>query len=79
MVVGEVSRVGVGGLAYGADYREGSVKHNGGFVRLVDILVGIADGQGAQHFVWQTSTDAKDDEREEDEEGDGVGEVIVQL
>ena len=43
----EVSGVGEGGLAHGADEREGGVEHDGGFGRLVDVLVGVADGDGA--------------------------------
>ena len=43
----EVSGVGKGGLAHGADEREGGVEHDGGFGRLVDVLVGVADGDGA--------------------------------
>ena len=43
----EVFGVGEGGLAHGADEREGGVEHDGGFGRLVDVLVGVADGDGA--------------------------------
>ena len=45
-VVGEVLRVGEGGLAHGAQQGEGSVEHDGCLVGTVDILVGVADGDG---------------------------------
>ena len=46
LVLSEVARIGEGGLAAGADEREGGVEDDGGLRGVVDILVGIADGDG---------------------------------
>ena len=59
LVLSKIARVGEGGLATGADKREGGVENNGCLEGLIDILVGIADGDRA-HGGGGTATHGND-------------------
>ena len=73
--VGHVVGDDEGFLADGADEGEGGVEYDGCFGRTVDVLVGVADGDGANGG-GEASPHAADGEGNGDEEGEGVGEVV---
>ena len=67
---------GEGFLSDGADKGEGGVKDNGGLGGAVDVLVGIADGDGA-HRSGEASTHPTNGQGDEEQKGKGIDEVVL--
>ncbi len=70
LIGGKVVGDGESRFTHGADKGEGGVEDYGSFSRLVDVLVGVADGDGADgRGGTATHADNRQGDVEEDEEG----------
>ena len=70
LIGGKVVGDGESRFAHGADKGEGGVEDYGSFSRLVDVLVGVADGDGADsRGGTATHADNRQGDVKEDEEG----------
>ena len=62
-------------LADGADEREGRVEYNTCFLRMGNVLIGIADGNSS-HGSGGSASHTADTEGDEDREAKGLNDVI---